>query len=159
MGSITFTKPRILQPDDPLEGFSSGTPLIDTWVARHARTAQARGTAVVYASFADGHLAGFYTLSAQSVVRTEVTDWLARNTPEHIPVILLGMLGVDARWQGQGLGHDLLVDATRRSLAVAGEIGARALVVDPLDDAARGFYEHHQFRAIPENNRMYLKLH
>lgn len=159
MGAVEFSRPRILRADDPVDGFRSGVAVVDEWVARRARTAREAGTAVVYASFAGGELAGFYTLSAQSVVRSEVSGWLARNAPAQVPVLLLGMLGVDKRWQGVGLGRDLLLDAAHRAEGVAGQIGARALVVDPVGDAARGFYSRFGFRAIPGSGRMFAKLH
>lgn len=159
MGALAFTPPRILQASDDVSGFSSGEPLVDSWVARRAVSARGAGTAVVYATFLDGALTGFYTLSAQSVVRSEVSGWLARNAPEQIPVILLGMLGVDERWQGMGLGSDLLSDAVRRSELVAEQIGARALVVDPLGDGARAFYARRGFRPVPGSARMFARLH
>lgn len=158
MGPLGFTAPRALQEDDPVEGFSCGSPLIDDWVAVRAKGARRAGTAVVYASFYKGHLAGFYTLSAQSVVRGETSGWITRNAPKNIPTILLGMLGVDQRYQGEGLGHDLLLDAARRAQLVAEQIGARALIVDPLDEGARSFYRRYGFRDMPGTGRMFAKL-
>ena len=73
-------------------------------------------------------------------------------------IVLLGMLGVDARFQGQGLGSALLADAIARSLGIADSLGAKALVVDPADDAARSFYERHGFAPIPGSDRLYLPL-
>lgn len=128
------------------------------WVARRARTAREAGTAVVYVTFQGSALAGFYTLSAQSISRDEARGWLARNAPTQIPVILLGMLRVDCRYQGQGLGHDLLLDAVRRTRLIAEQIGARALVVDPIDEHARSFYMRYGFRDIPGLSRMFAKL-
>ena len=81
------------------------------------------------------------------------------NAPLQIPVILLGMLGVDMRYQGLGLGKDLLLDEAHRSELVADYIGARALVVDPIGDDARRFYERYGFRPIPGTSRMFAKLH
>ena len=158
MGEVAFTRPRILSAHDSVEGFCSGSSLIDGWVAKRARTAHRAGTAVVYATFCHEYLAGFYTLSAQSITRDTASGWIARNSSDQIPVILLGMLGVDKQWQGQGLGHDLLVDAIHRAELVAEQIGARALVVDPLDSSARAFYERHGFRPIPGSARMFAKL-
>ena len=158
MGSVSFSKPRALAEGDSVEGFSCGTEPIDRWVATRALGAKKAGTAVVYATFAERRLAGFYSLSAQSIVRCDTSGWISRNAPEHIPVILLGMLGVDERFQGLGLGHDLLLDAVRRAQSVADQIGARAIVVDPFDDAARAFYLHHGFRDLPGTTRMFAKL-
>lgn len=159
MGSPVFTAPRPLEPNDPLDGFSCGITLVDTWLHTRARNARAAGTAVVYVSYAtSGRLAGFYTLSAHSLERSATHGWMARNAPEQIPGILLGMLGVDASFQGIRLGSNLLLDAVHRATTVADTIGARALLVDPIDDASRAFYAHHGFRPLPESTRMYAKL-
>jgi ribosomal protein S18 acetylase RimI-like enzyme len=68
------------------------------------------------------------------------------------------MLGVDRGYQGVHLGSNLLLDAVQRAGAVSSSIGARALVVDPADEASRAFYAHHGFRDIPQSQRMFAKL-
>ena len=60
--------------------------------------------------------------------------------PEPILVILLGQLAVDRNYQGKGLGTDLLIDAGKRALAAAEVIGARAIIVQALDEQAKAFY-------------------
>ena len=160
MGPVVFTPPRALAEGDSVQGFCSGLPLVDDWLRDRAPLARKAGTAVVYVSYSeeDASLAGFYTLSAQSVTRGDVRGWLARNAPEQIPVILLGMMGVDRRYQGQGLGKSLLLDAVRRARSVSEAVGARAIVVDPADEAAAGFYASCGFRPIPHSSRMFAKL-
>ena len=158
MGELAFTRPRPLKDSDELGEFVSGLPVVDEWLRKHARKARSAGTAVVYVSFSGGRLAGFYTLSAQPMVRSNVRGWLSRNVPEQIPVILLGMLGVDRRFQGCGLGRNLLLDATKRAVVVSETIGARALVVDPASDEAACFYRSCGFREILGGDRMFAKL-
>lgn len=156
-----FTSPEQLSGGERITGFHCGVPAVDFWAEKHAHTAKERGTAVVYVSYtADRSLvAGFYTLSSHSVARSEVSGgWLRRNTPDDIPVVLLGMLGVDTRFQGGGLGSALLSDAIARSLEIAGSIGVKALIVDPVDDNSREFYEKHGFRPVFGTDRMYVSL-
>lgn len=153
-----FAAPRQLEPGDSIEGFECGVGLVDEWVRKRAAYARKAGAAVVYATFCDGVLAGFYSLSSQSIMRDAASGWIARNAPEQIPVIRLGMMGVDKRFQGCGLGRDLLLDAVHRAESVAAQIGARALVVDPVDDASRSFYAAHGFRVIPGSGRMFAIL-
>lgn len=158
--AVGFTKPRRIELGDDLSGFHCGKELLDSWLLNHALNALNRGTAVTYVTMDEnGSLAGFYSLSANSVSRGDVHGgWLARNAPEQIPVILLGMLAVDDRHQGQGLGTLLLKDAVEHALAASTQIGARALIVDPLDDDAIGFYERYGFRHIKDTTRMFAKL-
>ena len=78
--------------------------------------------------------------------------------PEPVPVILLGQLAVDAGYQGRGLGADLLSDAGRRSLAAAEVIGARAIVVQALDERASTFYQRWGFRPFSDREPLMLIL-
>lgn len=156
----TFSPPRRLEAGDDLSGFSSGVALVDEWACSRALHAHGRGTAVVYVTFDDdGAPAGFYSLSAHSVVRDDVKGgWLRRNAPNQILAVFLGMLGVDERFQGCGLGRSLLRDAILRSRDVSRLIGARALLVDPADGAAAAYYGKYGFKPLPGLGRMFLPL-
>lgn len=158
---MRFTKPRRLEDGESLEGFRCGVHVVDEWARAWAPKAKSRGTAVVYVSFeVEGGLpAGFYSLCAHSVSRDDLSGgWLKRNAPVQVPVILMGMLGVDERFKGESLGSGLLRDAVLRSLSAAEAVGARALVVDPANENARGFYAHYGFRDMPGLPRMFIPL-
>lgn len=156
---MRFEAPRRLTADDDVGAFSCGTQAIDAWLWKHARHAAKRGAAVVYASCDErGKIAGFYTLSAHSMDRSILTGWLARNAPDQIPVILLGMLGVRSDCSGAGLGTQLLLDAYHRAQAAAQTIGARALVVDPLDEDVAALYLNHGFEHVPGSNRLFARF-
>lgn len=156
---MRFEAPRRLTADDDVDAFSCGTQAIDAWLWKHARHAAKRGTAVVYVSCDErGKIAGFYTLSAHSMDRSILTGWLARNAPDQIPVILLGMLGVCSDCSGAGLGTQLLLDAYHRAQTAAQTIGARALVVDPLDEDVALFYLSHGFEHVPGSNRLFARF-
>ena len=154
-----FEAPRKLLPGDDLSGFSCGVSLVDEWVHTRAHSAEKNGTGVVYVVRVGEKVAGIYSLCSHAVAREEVEGgWLRRNTPEAIPAILLGMLGVDKAYQGEHLGSSLLKDAIQRSLFVAEQIGAKALLVDPADRDALRFYEKYGFAQVPGTSRMFLPL-
>jgi len=76
-----------------------------------------------------------------------------------IGVILLARLAVDHRERGAGLGGALLKDALTRCVSAADSVGARAVVVDALDEEARSSYEHFNFGRCPGNDlRLRLKI-
>lgn len=156
----SFLQPRRLKESDSLQGFSCGISFIDNWAHERASSAAKHGTAVPYISTTtEGEIAGFYTLSAYSVNRDSVLGgWLRRNTPDRIPAILIGMLSVDQRFQGEGLGWRLLQDAIICAHAISQQLGSRAIIVDPYDDSSRSFYEHFGFKPIPGSDSLYLKL-
>ena len=159
-GKHQFLKPQRINADNTLSDFSCGVPLINQWARNRSATAVKHGTAVTYVSrTTEGEAAGFYALSAYSVDRADVLGgWLRRNTPDRIPAVLIGMLGVDRRFQGEGLGWKLLQDAIMRAQSISRQLGSRAIVVDPYDEAARAFYAHFGFSPIPGSSSMYLKL-
>lgn len=156
---MNIGRPRKITVNDPIENFLCGVDLIDDWAHKRAMKAEQRGTAVVYVSSCDGEVAGLYSLCTHSMVRDSISGgWLKRNSPENIPALLLGMLAVDKRYQGMGLGSSLLQDAIERSLVVSEHVGAKALLVDPLDPKAEAFYKHFGFKPVPGMTRMYIPL-
>ena len=92
---------------------------------------------------------GYYALATGSVTRQQAPGNIRRRMPESIPIIVLGRLAVDFRWQGAGIGSGLLKDAVTRSLSVAQQVGVRALLVNTLDEKAKGFYTHQGFKESP----------
>ncbi len=159
MAVVKFSQPSQLAVGVGIENFHCGDEIVDTWVKRHSATARKRGTAVIYVTYCEGNVAGFYTLSTHSVARGDIDGgWLSRNAPYQVPTVLLGMMGVDEKYKGLGLGAQLLRDAILNSMKIAELAGARALVVDPTGDAAASFYQHFGFSEIKGTSRMALRL-
>lgn len=153
-----FTKPRRIVEGDDVTGFECGVPVVDEWLERRLCMALKRHTAVAYGSFHGAVLAGFYTLSAYAVDRASARGWLARNSPDPVPALRLGMLGVDMRYQTRRLGASLLRNAILRAASAAEIIGARALIVESASEHAAGFYERYGFRHISGSDKMFIPL-
>lgn len=75
-----------------------------------------------------------------------------------IPTTLLGRLAIDKKYQGQGLGKILLIDALKRCYEIAQEIGSFAVVVDPIDKEAEKFYEKYDFIRLPDSKKMFIAI-
>lgn len=88
-------------------------------------------------------------MAAGAVSHKIASTAIKRNMPDPIPVMVLGRLAVDFRAQGIKLGASLLKDAVTRSMIVAQNIGARAILVHAINDRARQFYEHYGFKVSP----------
>ena len=101
---------------------------------------------------------GFYSLAASAVEKRRVSSRVGRNMPEPIPVILLGQLAVDTDYQGRRLGSDLPIDAAQRAQAAADVIGARAIVVQAIDEQAKAFYSRFGFRPFSDREPLMLLL-
>ena len=138
MGPVSAPEP--LGPQHDVSHFASGLDALDSWLQGKARLNEAKGGVRTYVACDGNRVVGFYSLAASAVERRRVSSRVGRNMPEPIPVILLGQLAVDANYQARRLGSDLLIDAAGRALAAAGVIGARAVAVQAIDDAAAGLY-------------------
>ena len=147
---MVLGSPEPLTSRHDVSQFSSGVPTLDSWLRSKARLNEAKGGARTYVACEGDRVAGFYSLAASSVERRRVSSRVGRSMPDPVPVILLGQLAVDERYQARRLGSDLLVDAARRCLAAAGLIGARAIVVQAIDERAAAFYAKFGFRRFSD---------
>lgn len=145
-------------PPDPLrgkhstEGFECGEHSLNIWIEKHARQAEAPGSARVFVTTDDGErVIGFYALAAASVSPRDATKRLMRGQSGHqaVPAILIGRLAVALDHQRKQIGRSLLQDALLRCSAAADSIGARAVIVHAISDDAASFYERFGFEASP----------
>lgn len=149
-----------LSPVVPLESshdvsrFSCGKPEMDDWLRRYALTNMNLGATRTYVTCETGGnlVRGYHSLAASSIEFAKAPKKVRKQLGRYpIPVVLLARLAVDQRFQGMGVGASLLIDALRRARAAAQVIGARAVLVDALDDEARAFYERYDFEPSPTN--------
>ena len=91
-------------------------------------------TAWVATSGDDPAILGFYTLGAMAVrANRGPSKWQRAGVPD-IPVIYIRAVAVHEDMQSKGLGTGLLVDAMKRCIEIADQMGAAAIVLDVLED-------------------------
>lgn len=100
---------------------------------------------------------GYHTLLLIQVRQEEIPNDRPRIT-RGIPVILLGQLGIDASFQGKGLGDLLLMDAQARTVEIAEKVGIRAMMLDARTERLAGWYERHDFIRFPGSFRMFKSI-
>lgn len=144
--------------------FACGKEVLDLYLKNHASQDARRRVAAPFVLLkAPGSttVLGYYTLTAFAVDLGDLPEVVARKLPHYpsTPVTLLGRLGLDRRYHGQGLGEALLMDALYRSLVQSAEIAAAAVVVDAMDEEAWRFYRHFNFIPFPERrDRLLLAM-
>jgi predicted GNAT family N-acyltransferase len=104
-------------------------------------------------------VSGFYTLSAQSMVATDLPEDQARRLPRlPLPVTLLGRMAISQALHGRGLGELLLMNALERSLIGSLQVASWAVIVD-AKIGARDFYLKHEFIPLPSQpDRLFLPM-
>lgn len=147
--------------------FRSGNEALDQFLRSQARSWMERGLAQAFVLVPDDDptvVLGYNSLSMTRIDASDLPEDFGRKFPRsaEIGAVLLGKLAIAQSHQGQGLGRDLLFDALDRSLEAAQEVGAFAMVVDAIDEAAAEFYIRHRFERFPEMTmRLFqpLKVH
>lgn len=140
--TLGLSAPEKLNDTHDLSQFDCGEPSINDFLRKAHKQAKTRN-AVIYIVCEQGSpiVKGFYSLSNGSVTRDDAPKSMQRFTMSQIPVTLLGRLGVDKAYQGQGVGLDLLQDALERSIRAAEIVGSRAVLVHALDQRLADFYK------------------
>lgn len=100
---------------------------------------------------------GYHTLIMTQVKQEEIPNDRPRIT-RGIPVILLGQLGIDNKYQGQGLGDILLMDVQARTDEVSRKVGIRVLMLDARNERLAGWYGKHDFIRFPASLRMFKRI-
>jgi predicted N-acetyltransferase YhbS len=148
---------ELLADDHVVEGFDCGLVELDRWLQRSARVAASTGTAATYVLCRGRRVIGYYALAMSSVAHAHAPSRLRRGMPDPVPVVLLARFAIDRSEQGKQLGGHLFVDALRRCVRGGREFGARAVVIDAIDERATAFYEHFDFHQL-EGHRLWRRL-
>ena len=141
----------------------SGVEALDRYLKKQAKQDIKRRIGRVFVATKPDNpkvVIGYYTLSTLSIELNRLPDKLARKLPKHpVPVALIGRLAISNAAQGQGVGKLLVADAIKRTLAVSDQIAIYTMVVDAINDNAKGFYEQFGFTRLSDDSpRLFLPL-
>ncbi len=143
--------------------FSCGEDTLDSYLKKRASQDAKKkiSTTFVLIKGRSNSVIGYYTLSATSINLMELPVETVKKLPKypHVPATLLGRLAIDRRYQGNGYGGLLLIDALRRALQATTEVASFAVVVDAIGERARSFYERYGFCYFPDRKlRLFLPM-
>jgi GNAT superfamily N-acetyltransferase len=126
------------------EAFDCGEEALNEFLSRYARKSHELGGAKTFLAIDDTKsktILGFYSLSPASVSYSRAPDIVRRGLARHdVPGFRLARLAVDRRFQGQGIGGQLLLAAGRRCLLAAAEVGGVVLVIDAKNEQVARWY-------------------
>lgn len=154
---------EILEKKHDRSNFECGHPSLDNYIKAQASQDVKRDISVCYVlnDVEKNSVAGYYTLSSNSIPLAELPEELAKKLPKSykdIPTALLGRLAVSEAYKGKRLGELLLLDALNRCADLSDSIGTLAVVVDPIDEKAISFYEAYGFINLPDSERMFIPI-
>jgi GNAT superfamily N-acetyltransferase len=141
--SLHRTHPRRL--------FRCGEEKIDEWLATKAIQHQEKRLSVTRVLLGRAAaIAGYYTLATGQVDFCDLPPEVAKQLPRrNLPVAVLAWLAVSSDHQGQWLGRLLLAQALRDCHEAGKTFAFIAVILDCINDAAKTFYQHWDFRELP----------
>lgn len=136
----------LLLPEHNFGQFNSGNETLDEWLKKRGLKNQTSGASKTFVICENTYSAvGYYALATGSMERVVALGSISRGMPDPIPVIVLGRLAIDQRYQGRQLGGFLLKDAMRRALNISSQVGIRGLLVHAISEDAKSFYLRYGF--------------
>lgn len=124
--------------------FDCGEEPLNEFLLRYARQSHESGGAKTFVAIEDSDgtaILGYYSLSPASVEYARTPATLKRRLGRYdVPGFRLARLAVDKKYQGLGLGGQLLLSAGRRCVLAAAEVGGVVLVIDAKNEQAAAWY-------------------
>ena len=133
-----------IQKKHDREAFDCGEQALNEFLRRYARKSHELGGGKTFLAIDDAHnktILGFYSLSPATISYARTPEIVRRGLARHdVPGFRLARLAVDQRFQGQGLGGQLLLAAGRRCLLASAEVGGVVLVIDAKNETVAHWY-------------------
>jgi GNAT superfamily N-acetyltransferase len=133
-----------IQKKHDREASDCGEQSLNEFLRRYARKSHELGGAKTFLAIDDADcktILGFYSLSPASISYALAPEIVRRGLARHdVPGFRLARLAVDRRFQGQGLGGQLLLAAGRRCLLASAEVGGVVLVIDAKNETVARWY-------------------
>lgn len=143
---MALSRPEPLTAEHDVSLFSCGKQALDQWLKKRALSNQQKGFTAVLVVHEDRRVVGFYGLAPTAVAPSALPRSIRTGQPpDPVPCLLLGQLATDSNWVGKGIGTGLVKHALERSVAAAGLVGGRALMVRAIDEEAASFWRRRGF--------------
>lgn len=133
--------PLSIEHKDLLSPFDCQSNAINNWLKKHAIKNQLAGVSRTYLVFDDNNiLAGYFSVRVGVIDHSVLSAAFKRNLPDPLPILLLGRLGVDIKYQGRGLAKAMVYKAISLGYEVANVASCWGVVVEPLTENLTPFY-------------------
>lgn len=149
MTSSPLSAPSPIAEHHEIRDFDCGEPSLNDWLKNRALKNERAGASRTYVVCRGQVVVGYYCLAAGAIARDDAPKVMRRNMPDPIPILVMGRLAIDHRYQNQGIGRALLRDAVLRAIQTASIIGVTALLVHAISEEAKRFYLSRGFIESP----------
>lgn len=148
------------------DSFSCSVEVLDTYLKTRANKEQENNLSVTYVATIPGKvnslkpIIGYFTLTNHSLERDIMPPIIQKGVPisYKIPSILIGRLGVDTKYQKQGVGKLMLKSAAEKVVEIAALTAVKCISVTAKDESAARFYQEFGFTSLYDTNLLVLPL-
>ena len=149
---MALLKNRLATTHD-VDDFDCGDSALNDYLRQTARQHQKKNisqTYVIVDEVTPDAILGYFTLTIRPMMPiAQLPAAYQRRLPREVPGYTLGRLAVDKRYQGQGIGTDLMMSAIDRVRAAAANVGGWGFFIDAKNERAARFYEDFGFMRLP----------
>ena len=127
--------------------FDCGYPELNQYLRQYALKNDQLSIGKTFIAITEDHeVAGYLTISTAQVAADTLPDDVRAKLPRYpVPAFRIGKLAVDRRFQGSGTGRWILTQAFLKAVEVSNSVGVFAVLVDAIDEKAKGFYLKYGF--------------
>jgi len=127
--------------------FDCGYPELNQYLSRYALKNDRLSIGKTFVALTDmQEVAGYLTVRSAQIAANSLPEDITVALPRYpVPAFRIGKLAVDLRFQGSGVGRWTLTQALRKALEVSQTVGVFAVLVDAIDEKAKGFYLKYGF--------------
>lgn len=118
--------------------FDCGNDDINAYLKQLANQHTKKGIARTHVLADGATILGFYTLSNTLI---DNQDGQIKGYPKQIPAVIIGRMGVDKRYQGQGIGKILLSHALAKTAQLAKDTGIAFVIIDAKNAKLASYYQ------------------
>ena len=132
--------------------FDCGYPVLNEYLRLYALKNDSLSIGKTFVAVdEDESVVGYMTLASAQLETRSLPEAMRVRLPRYpVPAFRIGKLAVATKLQGQGVGAWLLRQALEKALLVSTEVGLYAVIVDVIDEKAKGFYQKYGFTAFAE---------
>lgn len=142
------------------EDFDCGVPSFNEWLRRYAGQNRRGNTAATWV-IADNNdrVVGYVCLAMDAIDISKAPPALAKNSPKHVPVMLIGRLAVDSAFTDLGIGTSLVAYALGTAADINEKAACKAVRVVALNAFIRSWWEQFDFKAFTPEDPECLDLY
>ncbi len=132
--------------------FDCGNDEINRYLQTMANQHAKKGITRTHVLTDGARIKAFYTLTATAFDNSQKH---ISGYPNEVPAIIIGRIGVDNHYQGQGLSKIAIAHALQTIKQASHEIGVAFVMIDAKNDELANYYERLGFVKITDNRLVF----